>query len=179
MSTTFGGGKLYKPASDTVMSLASAASTAISVGDLLYWDSTNKVLKPFDAYVATGTVNTDQAAIRAVFAGVALQGKLATDASAGYPAFNGESITFAPDALYEATCAATTFEPGDLVAASVVATAGAGNVAAQTLVKTPDASEALGYVVERYASNTTSVRVRLIGRWSPYNFADYNNLASV
>jgi hypothetical protein len=179
MSTTFGGGKLYKPASDTVMSLASAASTAISVGDLLFWDTTNKVLKPFDAYVATGTVNTDQAAIRAVFAGVALQGKLAADASAGYPAFNGESITFTPDALYEATCAAATFEPGDLVAASVVAAAGAGNVAAQTLVKTTDASEALGYVVERYASNTTSVRVRLIGRWSPYNFADYNNLASV
>ena len=179
MSTTFGGGRLYKPASDTVMSLASAASTAITPGDLLFWDTSAKVLKPFDAYVATGTVNTDQAAIRAVFAGVALQGKLAADASAGYPAFNGEGITFTPDALYEATCPSTAFEPGDLVAASVAAVAGAGNVAAQTVVKTTDASEALGYVVERYASATTSVRVRLIGRWSPYNFADYNNLASV
>lgn len=179
MSTTFGGGRLYKPASDTVMNLPSAASTAITPGDLLYWDTSAKVLKPFDVYPATGTVNTDQAAIRAVFAGVALQGKLAADVSAGYPAFNGEVITFTPDALYEATCVATTFEPGDLVAASVAAVAGAGNVAAQTLVKTTDASEALGYVVERYASNTTSVRVRLIGRWSPYNFADYNNTASV
>ena len=179
MSTTFGGGRLYKPASDTVMSLASAASTAITPGDLLFWDTSAKVLKPFDAYVATGTVNTDQAAIRAVFAGVALQGKLAADASAGYPAFNGEGITFTPDALYEATCPSTAFEPGDLVAASVAAVAGAGNVAAQTVVKTTDASEALGYVVERYASATTSVRVRLIGRWSPYNFADYNNTASV
>jgi hypothetical protein len=178
MSTTFGGGRLYKPASDTVMNLPSAASTAITPGDLLYWDSTNKVLKPFDVYPATGTVNTDQAAIRAAFAGVALQGKLAADASAGYPAFNGEVITFTPDALYEATCAAATFEPGDLVAASVAATAGAGNVAAQTLVKTTDSGEALGYVVERYASNTTSVRVRLIGRWSPYNFAEYNNTTS-
>ena len=178
MSTTFGGGRLYKPASDTVMNLPSAASTAITPGDLLFWDTTNKVLKPFDVYVATGVVNTDQAAIRAVFAGVALQGKLAADASAGYPAFNGESITFTPDALYEATCAAATFEPGDLVAASVAATAGAGNVAAQTLVKTTDSGEALGYVVERYASNTTTVRVRLIGRWSPYNFADYNTITS-
>jgi hypothetical protein len=161
------------------MDLASAASTAISVGDLLYWDTSAKVLKPFDVYPAIGTVNIDQAAIRAVFAGVALQGKLAADPSAGYPAFNGETITFAPDALYEATCAATTFEPGDLVAASVVAASGAGNVAAQTLVKTTEAGEALGYVVERYASNTTSVRVRLIGRWSPYNFADYNNTTPV
>ena len=179
MSTTFGGGRLYKPASDTVMNLPSAASTAITPGDLLFWDTTNKVLKPFDVYVATGVVNTDQAAIRAVFAGVALQGKLAADTSTGYPGFNGEVITFTPDALYEATCAATTFEPGDLVAASVAAVAGAGNVAAQTLVKTTDANEALGYVVERYASNTTVVRVRLIGRWSPYNFADYNNITSV
>ena len=137
------------------------------------------MLKPFDQYVATGTVNTDQAAIRAVFAGVALQGKLAADTSGGYPAFNGEGITFAPDALYEADCAAATFEPGDLVAASVTAAAGAGNVASQSLVKTTDAGEALGYVVERYASNTTKVRVRLIGRWSPYNFADYNNTTSV
>jgi hypothetical protein len=178
MSTTFGGAKLYKPATDTVMNLPSAASTAITPGDLLFWDTTNKVLKPFDAYVATGTVNTDQAAIRAVFAGVALQGKLAADTTAGYPAFNGEGITFTPDALYEATCAAATFEPGDLVAALVVATAGAGNVSAQSVVKTTDSGEALGYVVERYASNTTSVRVRLIGRWSPYNFADYNTITS-
>jgi hypothetical protein len=60
----------------------------------------------------------------------------------------------------------------------VVATAGAGNVSAQSVVKTTDSGEALGYVVERYASNTTSVRVRLIGRWSPYNFADYNTITS-
>lgn len=179
MSTTFGGSKLYKPATDTNMNLPSAASTAITPGDLLYWDTAAKVLKPFDVYPATGVVNTDQAAIRAVFAGVALQGKLAADASPGYPAFSGEGITFTPDALYEATCPSTAFEPGDLVAASVAAVAGAGNVAAQTVVKTTDASEAIGYVVDRYASATTLVRVRLIGRWSPYNFADYNNTASV
>lgn len=178
MGTAFGGSKLYKPASDTIMNLPSAASTAISVGDLLYWDTSAKVLKPFDQYPATGTVNTDQAAIRAVFAGVALQGKLAADSSGGYPAFNGEGITFASDALYEADCAAATFEPGDLVAASVTAAAGAGNVASQSLVKTTDAGEAIGYVVERYASNTTKVRVRLIGRWSPFNYADYNNTTS-
>lgn len=179
MGTVFGGSRLYKPASDTVMNLPSKESVAISVGDLLYWDTSDRRLKPFDQYPATGTVNTDQAAIRAVFAGVALQGKLAADTSTGYPAFNGDDITFTPDALYEATCAAATFEPGDLVAASVTAAAGAGNVANQTLVKTTDAGEALGYVVERYASNTTSVRVRLIGRWSPFNFADYNNTTSV
>lgn len=178
MGTTFGGSRLYKPATDTVMSLASAASTAISVGDLLFWDTTDKVLKPFDQYVATGTVNTDQAAIRAVFVGVALQGKLATDASAGYPAFSGQAITFAADSLYEADCASGTFEPGDLVAASVAAASGAGNVDNQKVVKTTDSGEAIGYVVERYASATTKVRVRLIGRWSPYNWADYNTTNS-
>jgi hypothetical protein len=179
MGTVFGGGKLYKPASDTVMNLSSAASVAISVGDLLYWDTSAKTLKPFDQYVATGTVNTDQAAIKAVFAGVALQGKLAADTSAGYPAFGGEGITFTPDALYEADCASGTFEPGDLVAASVAAASGAGNVDNQKVVKTTDAGEAIGYVVDRYASATTKVRVRLIGRWSPFNFPDYNNSNAV
>lgn len=175
MGTTFGGSKLYKPASDTVMSLSGAASVAISVGDLLYWDSSAKALKPMDQYSASGTVNTDQAAIKDIFAGVALQGKLASDSSTGYPGFSGEVITFTPDALYEADCASGTFEPGDLVAVSIAAGTGAGKVANQTVVKTTDAGEAIGYVVERYASATTKVRVRLIGRWSPFNFPDYNN----
>jgi hypothetical protein len=49
----------------------------------------------------------------------------------------------------------------------------------QKVAKTIDGGVALGYVVERYASNTTKVRVRLIGRWSPYNWADFNYTTSV
>lgn len=179
MGTSFGGSKLYKPASDTVMNLPSVGSVAISVGDLVYWDSTNKVLKPMDQYTGSGTAATDRAAVRALFYGVALQGKLAADASAGYPAFNGEGITFTPDALYEASCASATFEPGDLVAVVSSGAAAIGAISNQSVVKTTTASEAIGYVVERYASATTSVRVRLVGRLSPYNFADVNNVASV
>lgn len=178
MGTVFGGGKLYKPASDTVMDLPSAASVAISVGDLLYWDATNKVLKPMDQYTGSGVAATDRAAVKAIFVGVALQGKLAADTSAGYPAFNGEAITFTPEALYEADCTSTAFEPGDLVSVVSSGAAAAGAISNQAVAKTTTAEEAIGYVVERYASATTKVRVRLIGKWSPSNWADVNKVTA-
>ena len=181
MGTTFGGHRLYRPTDvNANMQLPSAASVAISVGDLLYWDSaaSPKVLKPMDQYVATATANTDQADIRSKFAGVALTGKLASDTSAGYPGFNAEVIQFAAHAFYEADCASGTWEPGDLVGASWNSGTGAGKIDNQKIVKTTDANEALGYCVQQYLSATTTVRCFLIGRYSPYNFTDYNTITA-
>src|SRR5574343_1519263 len=181
MGTTFGGTRLYRP-TDAIarMVLTSAASVAISVGDLLYWDSaaSPKVLKPMDQYVATATANTDQSDIRSKFAGIALSGKLATDTSAGYPGFNAEGLQFAAHGFYEADCASGTWEPGDLVGASWNSGTGAGKIDNQKVVKTTDANEALGYCVHQYLSNTTTERCFLIGRYSPYNFTDYNTITA-
>lgn len=181
MGTTFGGSRLYRPTdANAVMQLPSAASVAISVGDLLYWDSaaSPKVLKPMDQYVATANDDTDQSDIRSKFAGIALTGKLSTDTSAGYPGFNAEVIQFAAHGFYEATCSSGTWEVGDLVAASWNSGTGAGKIDNQTVSKTTEAGEALGYCVQQYLSNTTTVRCFLIGRFSPFNFADYNTITA-
>ena len=174
MGTTFGGSRLVKPGDYTGVSLASAASTAIAVGDLIYWDSTNKVLKPMDQFVATGTAATDRGTLGAAFAGVAGQGKLAADTSTGYPGQFGESIVAIQDSVYEADCDAAQFEPGDQVAVVIAAGTGAGKVENQKVVKTTTAGESIGYVLGRYSSNTTRVLVRLVGKWSPYRYADNN-----
>jgi hypothetical protein len=181
MGTTFGGSRLYRPTdANARMALPSAASVAISVGDFLYWDSaaSPKVLKPFDRYVATATANTDQADLRAKFAGVSLSGKLATDASAGYPGFNAEGLQFATHCFYEADCASGTWEPGELVGASWNSGTGVDKIDNQKVVKTTDANEALGYCVQQYLSNTTTVRCFLISRYSPFNFTDYNTITA-
>ncbi len=177
MSATFGGFRLFKPVdTNSTMQLPSVASTAISVGDLLYWDTSAKTLKPMDVYVGSGTAATDRTALSPLFAGVALQGKLAADTTAGYPGFSGEVISCATDALYEAACVSATFEPGALVAVVSSGAAAAGAISPQTLVATTTAEQAIGYVVERYAAATTTVRVRLIGRWSPFKYTDVNNI---
>lgn len=181
MGTTFGGARLYRPTDvNAVHQLPSAASVAISVGDLLWWDSaaSPKVLKPMDRYTATSTANTDQADIRSKFAGIALTAKLSTDTSAGYPGFNAECIQFAAHGFYEADCASGTWEVGDLVSASWNSGTGVDKIDNQKVTKTTDANEALGYCVNQYLSNTTTVRCFLIGRFSPFNFADYNTITA-
>lgn len=174
MGTIFAGNKLVSPANDTNMRLQAAESVAISVGDLLWWDSSAKRLKPMDQFSATGVAATDRATLGAAFAGVALQGKLAADTSTGYPARGGECITAAQDGLYEADCDSATFEPGDQVSVVVNAGTGTGKVENLKVAKTTTSGESIGYVVERYASATTKVLIRFVGKFSPYRYADNN-----
>jgi hypothetical protein len=174
MGTVFAGNKLVSPKDDTSMRLAAIESVAISVGDMLWWDSTAKRLKPMDQFSATGTAATDRATLGAAFAGIALQGKLAADPSTGYPARGGECITAAQDGLYEADCDAATFEPDDQVSVVIAAGTGLGKVENLKVAKTVVAGESIGYVVDRYATNTTKVLIRFVGKFSPFRFADKN-----
>ena len=86
----------------------------------------------------------------------------------------GEAILTAQDAIYEADCASATFEIGDQVAVVIAAGTGTGKVENQKVVKTTTAGESIGYVVQRYASATTKVKIRLVGKWSPFRYADNN-----
>lgn len=171
MSTTFGGSRFVKPAEDTAVNLPAKASVALSPGDLLFWDAAGKVVVPFDQFVATGTAATDLTTIGGSFAGVAQNGKLAADASTGYPSASGEAIRCLQDVIYEADCDSGTFEVGDLVSAAVAAGTGAGKVSANKVAKTTTAGQVIGFVAQRYASATTRVQVRLIGKFSPARFA--------
>jgi hypothetical protein len=170
MGTINGGFRFVKPNNDTDVNAPAVASVAISKGDLCYWDSTNKVLKPMDQFSATGTAATDRATLAAAFAGAFGLGKLAADSSTGYPAFNADDLLAVQDCIYEADCASGTFEPGDKVSVVVNSGTGTGKIENQKVAKTTTSSEAIGYVIQRYASATTKVRIRLVGLWSPVMF---------
>lgn len=174
MGSIFGGARFVNPSNVTEVNLPAVASVALSVGDLVYWDSVNTVLKPMDQFSATGTAATDRATLAGAFAGVALQGKLAADTTTGYPSVSGEGVVAAQDAIYEADCASGTFEIGDHVSVVVNAGTGTGKVENQKVAKTTTAGESIGYVVQRYPSATTKVKIRLVGKWSPFRYADNN-----
>lgn len=167
MSSTFAGWRFVLPADTTVVALP-AGNYAFQVGDLVCWDSTNKVLVPVNESVA-GVTDT-VANIAANFVGAALEGKLAADPSAGYPIYPSpkQGLTVEMNPIYLATIASTSSADfGDTVGPVV----GAQNSVALNTT----AGQIIGYIVSDYSGQTvTEVRCRLVGKFSPYRFADFN-----
>lgn len=157
MSTTFGGSRFTLPPGTRTVVYQAPASLAISVGDLLYYDSGDGYVKPLSSKVGSGTVNIDQVFVHDNFVGVAQSGRLAAQATAG-------TVTVATDCIYEADCASQTFEPGALVTAFSSGAAAAGAISDQKIDATALTSEAIGVVVQQYKSNTTLVVCRLYGK---------------
>src|SRR5262245_37542089 len=87
------------------------ASLAIFIGDLLYWDSGNNVVKPFSQLADTTTEARQQASAARLFMGVANSARLATDAVAG-------PVRVMVDGLWEFACDSVAFAQGDFVGAS-------------------------------------------------------------
>lgn len=162
MGTTFGGYRFVVPSPLTTAVLPVPASTTISVGDLLYWNGS--AAAPLSAYTGSGNAVVDQATIAAAFCGAAQQGRIAAQTSTGYPDYPANGIVIATDAVYEATCASATFEVGDLVGVVSAAAGVAGDVSDQSVVAVSNQNLAIGYVVAKYASATTTVRIRLLGK---------------
>lgn len=90
------------------------ASVAISIGDLLYWDSTNKVVKPLTSETTLASEALDQVFIAQNFAGVAADARLATDTTSGV----GVDILVITDGVFEISCPSQTFHLGNLVGAT-------------------------------------------------------------
>jgi hypothetical protein len=169
MSTSFNGNNFVLPNDTRTVNLAAKASTAISVGDFVCWDATDKVLVPVDVSVAG--VTDSAANIALTFAGVASQTHLATDSTGGYPVFPAGyfGVSVQTDAVYNATIASGSIDVGTLVKA----VAGSPTTVAPT---TQGDGDAIGYVVAQYDNATTKVRVRLISNlFSPYCWSDNKN----
>ena len=168
MSTTFAGWRFVLPAEGTVVALPASANYAYQVGDLVCWDSTNKQLVPVNQSVAG--VTDSVANIAASFVGAALQGKLAADTSEGYPIYPApkQGLTVEMNPIYLADIASTSSADfGDTVGPVV---GSANNVALNTTT-----AQIIGYILSDYSGQTvTQVRCRLIGKYSPYRFADFN-----
>jgi hypothetical protein len=167
MSTTFNGFRFVLPASATELSLPVKAGSAVSVGDLLCWDATNNVCVPANESVVG--VSDTVANIAANFCGVALAGVLAADTSGGYPAFpNIQAISVASDACYLADIASTNLVKVGSKVGPVV-----GSSSSVALNSTT--AQVIGYCIADYNGQTvTQIRVRLVSKFSPFNYADVN-----
>ena len=157
MSSTFGGSRFVKPVDFRLVRYPAPASTVISIGDLLYWDATNSVVKPLSAYVGSGTAGTDHTDLAALFVGVAVQQRLSQQITAG-------EIEVVTECIYEADCAsASTYLPGDMVSVVSSGAAAAGAISDQAVVETATTTKAIGVVTKFTTGAITKVTVRLIG----------------
>jgi hypothetical protein len=132
-------------------------SIAVDIGDLMYHDTNDA--KPASSQADAGSEAANQAAFVPKFAGVAIERKLATDAAG--------DIDVAVDWIGQMACASSTFEIGDMVTIDEASSGTA--LEDQKLVKTTDPSLSIGYVIERYASATTTVLCRLLSNVLPPN----------
>lgn len=162
MGSTFGGSRFVLPGPVTTTVLNVPASTTISIGDMLYWNGTAAV--PLSAATGSGTALIDQATIAASFVGVSQQGRIAAQTSTGYPDYPLNGIVIGTDVIYEASCTSATFECGDLVGVVSAAAGAVGDISDQSVVAVSQPNLAIGYVIQKYSSATTTVRVRLLGK---------------
>jgi hypothetical protein len=137
------------------------ASTAYAIGDLLYIDS--GVPKKASAKTDSGSLIGNQRDFAATFLGVAGDQRLATETSTG----NDAQRMIISDGVFLADCASATFEIGDLV--GVDRNTGATVNYNQQVAKVTNPNLAIGYVLKRYASATTTVLVRLMGKYNSDN----------
>ena len=130
-------------------------SIAIDVGDLMYHDANDA--KPASSQADQGTEILNQRTFARRFAGVATERHLVADAAG--------TISVAPLWIGDVTCVSDTYEEGDLL---TVDEAASGIVLLdQTVVKTTDPDLAIGWVMKREASATTTLRACLVSRTTP------------
>lgn len=94
------------------------ASTAIAVGDLLWWDNSAKFGKRASARTDTGSVGGNQADFKPLFFGVAGDQRLSTETSvtvvATKPTGDSDRLVIT-EGIFDCDCASATFEFGDLI----------------------------------------------------------------
>lgn len=154
---------LTKPESPSpIQEFVADASLAIEIGDLMY--TTGDDAKPASSQADQGGELANQELFAANFVGVANSKRLSTDTSAGV-------VRVQTDGQYEFTCTSATFEHGDFVGADEAASGTA--LEDQSVKKVTDPNLAVGVVVKRYASATTKVWCRLLGKSNRVQFEPY------
>jgi hypothetical protein len=144
----------------TVANLPTAASLAIAVGDLCYWDNSAKVFKPATSRTDLGSLAQNQADFTPIFIGVSQDQRLSTETSTGHDSWR----TIIAEGIFDITCASATWEVGDLVGIDRSSTP---LNYAQQVIKVTDDHLAIGQCVLRSGgSNVTTVRAWL----SAYRF---------
>lgn len=133
-----------------------AASVAHARGDLAYYDGT--VAKSAAVQADQGTATANQRLFASVFAGVFQDTRLVGQDAAG-------ECVLVTDGVFDVSCDSATFAIGDMVAAQE--DSGGTFLENLKVIGTTDEKSAIGYVVQHEGSATTTVRVRLIGKFTP------------
>lgn len=143
------------PPSATWRKLKHAASVACALGDLLYVsDTTNNYVSPAGQFSDMGTAAKTQRAFASRFAG--LSNSVAGASNTG----NLVAGVLLEQVVIDYPCESATFVEGDLVAISY----NGGTLENQKVVKTTDATCAIGKVTKSFTSATTTVDVWFFGR---------------
>lgn len=148
MSDTF---HLFLPADDPV-ELNGPDVTLIEVGDLLYWDAANSLVKPLTSLTTGASEVIDQEKVAKMFAGVAKSKRRVTDTPAG-------PMRFLPECIMDFPCVSATPKFGDYVGPTWD---GGSALVDQKVAVVADREKAIGQVVKNYTAATTTVRVRFL-----------------
>ncbi len=127
-----------------------ASATVIEIGDLIFAHPDDGAPKNAGALIDQGSLALNQDAFQQYFLGVS-NSRSKTGETA--------KIEVAPDGEFEFPCASATFEVGDMLGA--VETAAGTALEDQKLVAVTDESKAIAVCARDYASNTTTVLVRI------------------
>ena len=138
---------------------AVASATVITKGDMLYWDSSNHVVKPVSDFTWDTNLATTQAAVAVVFAGIA-------DESSASGETDPISVDVSGASVYEYDCASTTFYPGGGVAP---ADSGSSSLLPQKLVSAAAAASIGMAKVEAPYSAKTRVPACFSSAHQPLN----------
>ena len=132
---------------DPVVSKAVDTAEVIEIGDLI--EAASGTVQNAAGHTWNTDLATTQEEFHDIFLGVAMQRSRSGDTAA---------IRVATSGVFEFTCAAATFEIGDLVGPAKQT----GNaLESQKVVAVATANLAIGRVAKRYASNTTTVLVEI------------------
>lgn len=166
MSTINANFRFALPSDTTIVQIPAKPGVAISSGDAVFYDPVNNWVVPQDSVVAG--INDTLANSGVSFAGIALAAVVAADTTGGFPAYpNIQSISIASDAIYLANIASTNLVS---IGSTVAFTVGA----IQTVQLDNTVGEVSGYVVSDYNGQTVNqIRVRTVGKFSPYKYAKY------
>jgi hypothetical protein len=137
----------------------------IHVGDLVFMDPSTKKARPASGMINQGSETLNQQTFHDLFAGVALQRGGALES--GEVSFNlnplPNQIVVATAGEFEFDCAATTFQPGDLIGACN--NGGGSALLAQQVKKVTAVANSIGVAVPEanaIGQSRTSVVVRIV-----------------
>ena len=141
--------KLYRWGETDPVNVPKKTGVAINGGDMLFYTSGNAGVDTAANFTWDTDTATSQAGFHASFMGVSGSRSLAAETA---------DIRVCTFGTFEFACAAATFHPGQLVGP---AKASGNALESQKVVAVDDENLAIGRVVKRYATNTTTVLVRI------------------